>query len=91
MVRMTEYCYNHNKKKTAVKCDSCNKNLCEECANTYWHTNTLGNLFQAQTSKQEELFLCDKCLRNARIKNGLIPGFLLILFLGIIITLIIVY
>lgn len=87
---MTEYCYLHDKKTSTVQCDSCGRNLCEECVNSYWYTNTLSNMFQAQKSKQEEYLLCNRCLKRVRLKNGLIPGFLLILVLGIIITLIVV-
>jgi len=77
-------CYIHDRDKAVNDCERCGYSICEDCSNAYWHTNTITAMFQAQRRKQEEMMLCNKCLRNIRIRSGLISGFLLILILGAI-------
>jgi hypothetical protein len=41
-------------------------------------------MFLPQRSQEQEMILCSKCLRNARLRNAFISSFLLIMILGLI-------
>ena len=80
----TTYCHFHKGHIADNECDRCGAPICEECSNTYWHTNAIASMFQPQKSEEKEMVLCKGCLKATRLRNGLITGFLLILILGMI-------
>jgi len=85
-MKMIDNCYYHNEEKAVRKCDNCGKNLCKECIHSYWYTNTISVMFQAQKRQEKELFLCHECLKKIKTRNTLVSSFLLILVLGVIIS-----
>lgn len=80
----TTYCYFHKGHIATNICEKCGKPICDDCSNSYWHTNAIAAMFQPQKSEEKEMILCKDCLKTTRIRNGLITGFMLVLVLGMI-------
>ena len=81
---MTKYCYIHKTKESFKECENCGKNICHDCAEKYWHTNTISAMFSPQKQSQQEMTYCPRCLKRVKIRNTLITSFLLIIIVGII-------
>lgn len=77
-------CYIHKGRKSTNNCDKCGYPICDECSNSYWHTNAIASMFQPQKKEEQKLVLCKKCLKTTRIRNGIVTGFMLILIFGMI-------
>ncbi len=80
----TQYCHFHKGHIATNECGRCGYPICDDCSNSYWNTNAITSMFQPKKSEEQEMILCNNCLKITRIRSGVITGFMLILILGMI-------